>query len=237
MVKAVNNYINLRFERKFIYQNIDLDDLSELVFTNSFGFKEIFAKRKVNNIYFDDINYSFYHQNVSGTGKREKFRLRWYGDDFATIKDPTFEIKKKFGEVGDKISHKINGFNASLRDLTREDVCYLVSENIKNSNDGLESKFNQLQPTLFNSYERKYYLSFCGKFRITLDFNQEFYDSNYMNFLSSKQIIDEREIVLELKYNIEDDEEARLVSQEFNSRLTKNSKYVNGIDLINYIKD
>lgn len=225
---------NFRFERKFIYENSDLEDVIEGVLTNSFGFKEIFNRRKVNNIYFDDNNYSFYHQNVSGTGTREKFRLRWYGDDFTKIKNPIFEIKKKYGEVGDKISFKINDYALSLKGLSKDEVSALLSKQILNSNEGLKTKFNQLQPTLYSSYERKYYLSFCGKYRITLDFNQEFFDPNYTNFLMSKMVIDSGEIVLELKYSLEDDDEARSVSQEFNTRLTKNSKYVNGVDMINY---
>ena len=241
MVKAPNKIIdkpigkNLRFERKFIYQNVDLEDVIQRVFANSFCFKEVFVKRKVNNIYFDDNNYSFYKQNVAGVGKREKFRLRWYGDDFNDIKDPTFEIKIKYGEVGDKISHKIEGFRASLNESSKEEICLLLSKNIKISNNALRSKYEQLQPTLYNSYERKYYLSFCEKFRITLDYNQEFFDPNSVKFLLSKQVIDEREIVLELKYNIENDDEARRITQELNSRLTKNSKYVNGVERIIFL--
>lgn len=241
MVKAPNSIINrpigqnLRYERKFIYQNSDLEDVIQIVFANSFCFKEVFVKRKVNNVYFDDNNYSFYKQNVSGIGKREKFRLRWYGEDFNRVNGATFEIKIKYGEVGDKISYKMEDFKASLSELSKEEICYLISENVKNSSDSLRIKFGQLQPTLYNSYERKYYLSFCEKFRITLDYNQEFFDPNAVNFLMSKQIIDEREIVLELKYNVEHDDEARRLTQELDSRLTKNSKYVNGVERINFL--
>lgn len=223
---------NLRFERKFIYQNADLEEIIQRVFANSFCFSEVFARRKVNNIYFDDNNYSYYKQNVAGIGKREKFRLRWYGDDFNRIKDPTFEIKSKFGEVGDKISHKIRGFHAFVNELTKEEICHLFSDKIKDSSNAFKSKYDRLQPTLYNSYERKYYLSFCKKFRITLDYNQEFFDPGSIDYRTSKETIDEREIVLELKYNLEHDDEARRVTQEFNSRLTKNSKYVNGVEKI-----
>ncbi|WP_422082729.1 polyphosphate polymerase domain-containing protein [Ulvibacterium sp.] len=226
---------NLRFERKFIYKNVDLENVIQTVFINSFCFKEVFVRRKVNNIYFDDHNYSCYKQNVSGVGKREKFRLRWYGDDFNKIKDPVFEIKVKYGEVGDKISYKMEGFQASLNELSREEIYRVISENIKKPKSTLRARYGQLQPTLYNSYERKYYLSFCGKFRITLDYNQEFFDPDSANFRISRQNIDEREIVLELKYNIEYDDEARQITQELNSRLTKNSKYVNGVERIRFL--
>lgn len=245
MVKAQGNLAkssnvqNLRFERKFIFQNVDFDDIVQRVFAHSYCFKEVFQRRSVNNIYFDDYNYSFYKQNVAGVGNREKYRLRWYGDDFIHIKDPTFEIKLKYGEVGDKISNKIKGFEAFLSEShsSRERIYSEIFDNIQETNNIFKSKQGQLQPTLYNLYERRYYISFCQKFRITIDYNQKFFDPKSVNFLLSKQTIDEREIVLELKYNIEDDCEARNITQEFETRLTKNSKYVNGIERINFLNE
>jgi sulfur transfer complex TusBCD TusB component (DsrH family) len=40
------------------------------------------------------------------------------------------------------------------------------------------------------------------------------------------------DVVLELKYAIEDDFEARGITQYIGARLSKNSKYVNGINLL-----
>ena len=86
MEKAANSVIqdngtvpNLRYERKFVYQNTNVDAVIRQVYQNSFGFKEVFHKRKINNIYFDDANYRFYKQNVEGVANRKKLRLRWYG--------------------------------------------------------------------------------------------------------------------------------------------------------------
>ena len=72
------------------------DIMNNVVLVNPYCFKEIFHRRSVNNIYFDDQNMSFYRQNVAGDANREKYRLRWYGDDFVKVSNPTFEIKKKF---------------------------------------------------------------------------------------------------------------------------------------------
>jgi SPX domain protein involved in polyphosphate accumulation len=235
MEKAVNNLgpkAALRFERKFIYSNISLEDLVETeVLSNPFCFKEIFHRRTVNNIYFDDHNLSFYHQNVSGDGLREKYRLRWYNDTFEDIHNPTFEIKKKFGEAGDKYSFKMKRRYFSLNTTSAPEIKREVADKIrKMGNLKLAEKINFVDPTLFNSYERRYFLSNCEKFRITLDYNMSFYNPNIKDLMSSKSYIDD--IVLELKYEIPFDTESRGLTQHLNARLSKNSKYVTGIETI-----
>ncbi|MCW5515378.1 polyphosphate polymerase domain-containing protein [Muriicola sp. Z0-33] len=223
---------NLRYERKFIFVSDYLEDLISLLYLNSYCFSEIYERRQVNNVYFDDNNLNFYKQNVSGVGEREKYRLRWYGDDFSSITNPTVEIKKKFGEVGDKLSFKIKDFNYQLDagdawDLKEQVLARLGDE------QQLINNLSLLNPTLFNAYERRYFLSACGKFRVTLDYHQRFYNPGINQYQESIKKIDKRIVVLELKYDMADDFEARRISQQFSSRVSRNSKYVQGVDLIN----
>ncbi len=229
-----SSFTNLRYERKFIFRNICLEDLiNTVVLTNSFCFEEVFTKRSVNNIYFDDNNFSFYNQNVAGDGERKKYRLRWYNDIFSMIKSPTLEIKKKFGEVGDKVSFKIKNFETDMSLLNTDQIYSQILCAIKKTNNKkLTSEIYNLFPALYNTYERRYFLSYCEKFRITLDFNMNFFNPNsYNNFYSMDNKVDD--IVLELKYGKEHDNESRILTQQLNTRLTKNSKYVRGIDIIN----
>ena len=241
MVKVVNkdskgspHFLDLRFERKFIFQHLELEDLINfVVLTNSFGFKEIYAKRSVNNIYFDDSNFSFYKQNVSGDGERKKYRLRWYNNIFPVIESPTMEIKRKYGEVGDKVSFKMEDFKADLRYLDLDGIHNQIANYLKETDyNELTSKFDSLSPSIYNSYDRKYFLSYCEKFRITLDFNMVFFNPNVLNNYNANDTMI-NDIVLELKYSREHDTESRVLSQQIGARLSKNSKYVRGIDSIN----
>lgn len=59
-----------------------------------------------------------------------------------------------------------------------------------------------------------------------------FYNPAFSNFAVSKVALSD--VVLELKYAVEDDKEARHLSQQLSSRLSKNSKYVRGVDLIHH---
>ena len=234
--KAVdkNPYYNLRFERKFVFTDQSLEEvLNFTVLNNSFLFKEIFHERTVNNIYFDDGELTCYEQNVSGVDIREKYRLRWYGKDFHTIENPTFEVKKKFGEVGDKVSFKLKNFTADLRASSADSIHSQLLQRISDEkNLGLLGKLQNLFPTLYNSYDRRYFLSQCGNFRITLDYHMKFYNPNYADFYASERTTDD--VVLELKYDREHDNESRLLSQEIDSRLSKNSKYVRGVEAISF---
>lgn len=224
---------NLRYERKFIFQGTRPEDLIEtIVLSNSFCFREIFHRRTVNNIYYDDPSMSFYHQNVSGDELRDKYRLRWYGDLFEEIKNPVLEIKKKYGAVGDKLSFPLNDFRLNLKTSTLENTQQKIATAIKENHPPiLLSKLNNISPSLYNSYERRYFLSDCERYRITVDYNMAFYNPNFTNYKASK--ITMPDIVLELKYKIEHDSESRKLTQQFTSRLSKNSKYVRGIDAIN----
>jgi len=221
---------DLRYERKFIFPNIHLDDLIQRLNLNSFCFSEIFHERKINNVYFDDHNLSFYRQNVIGVGNRFKYRLRWYGNDFSKVNSPVIEIKRKYGLLGDKARHKLENFNLTIGDNGISELHKKLMLEL-DKNLFYKNKFYQLQASLLNAYRRRYFLSFCGRFRITLDYNQEFFNPNYRNYKASRRTIEERGIVLELKYSMQNDSDARLISQELGARLSKNSKYITGIDL------
>jgi len=234
MGKAQNNMPEtaLRYERKFLYPNmLPLDVITTEVFTNSFCFREIFQRRTVNNCYFDDSSMSFYHQNVAGDDKREKYRLRWYGDDFCNIQEPVIEIKRKYGAVGDKLSFKLNFLKFDLSTKSIFDLFPSVQEQIKNSHPSiLAHNLLALRPSLFNSYERRYFLSHCKKYRITIDYNMCFYNPVATQYQLTQRMISD--VVLELKYAKEHDKEARIITQDLRARLTKHSKYVRGIDRI-----
>ena len=240
MGKAVDSlaspYVSLRYERKFIYTYLEAEDLIQtVVLQNPFGFREIYHRRTVNNIYFDDEAMSFYHQNVAGDEQREKLRLRWYGDTFAQVTQPVFEIKKKYGVVGDKLSFALSDVQFNLSNQSTTTITDYLAQQLNKNKDQqqLRVKVQATHPSLYNSYERRYFLSHCAKYRITIDYNMAFYNPEVSAFEKSKMCIPE--IVLELKYAREHDTASRKLTQHFTSRLSKNSKYVRGVQLINYL--
>ena len=236
MSKAPNNFPlsraetnNYRFERKFVFDNLDLEEIiNSHVLNNSYFFKEVYERRTVNNIYFDDWSHSFYKMNVSGVGIRSKYRLRWYGDDYKVISNSILEIKKKLGEVGDKLLFKLPNLKMDLTTKSVDNAFQIILSHITDKK--LLSEVERLFPLLYSSYERRYFLSEDEKFRITLDYNMKFYNPNIDQYMLSEMGIDD--IILELKYLTRDDFKARKLSQSFDQRLSKNSKYVRGYDML-----
>ncbi|WP_136468217.1 VTC domain-containing protein [Flagellimonas onchidii] len=219
---------NLRYERKFIVPtNVPLKELVVVTKNNSAFFKEVFYERQVNNIYLDTEDYKFYFDNVDGVANRQKVRIRWYGDSLGKIEKPKLEIKLKTGLVGDKWTFNLTPFrldnNFDLRTLRK------ILSDSKLPSSILELT-KGLKPTLVNSYSRRYFLSADMNYRITLDYSIKYRDvaNNINNFTKSLQ--KDTNNVVELKYSLKDEKKAYSISSQFPFRLSKNSKYVNGVN-------
>ena len=89
---------NLRLERKWVFTNTDKITLLSSLINSNLYFKEQFKERPVNSIYYDNLSLTAAADNFAGNTDREKFRVRWYGDDIDLLKNPILErkIKKNF---------------------------------------------------------------------------------------------------------------------------------------------
>ncbi|MCB0652661.1 MAG: polyphosphate polymerase domain-containing protein [Saprospiraceae bacterium] len=203
----------MRYERKYVLENVPLFDIQQMVRLLPVGFREAFPVRRVNNVYFDTVSFSAYQDNIIGIGDRTKFRLRWYGEHFDHLLKPVLEEKVKHGELGYK-----NVF--PLQDTFWKDIAKAAREipQISNLN---------LSPVLINSYLRYYYATPDNRFRLTIDL-----DMKYGRFETSRALLPyafSEKTVLEIKYDQEFSEEADRITQFFPLRPTKHSKYVIGI--------
>ena len=83
-----------------------------------------------------------------------------------------------------------------------------------------------------NRYHRRYYVSRDGKFRLTLDTNMAFHRVGGLTKRLARRRVDHRNVIVELKYGVDEDVAASRVSGFFPFRVTKSSKYVQGIDRV-----
>jgi len=215
-----------RFERKFVISNVPRQNIEMVVKTHSGIFSEIFHQRNVNNIYLDTPNLTYYFENNLGKSQRKKVRIRWYGELFGRIDKPVLEFKIKSGAVGYKISFLLKPFEVN----TNFDLDILTSV-FKESSLPLWvlEELAGLEPKLLNRYTRKYYRSFDRKFRITIDDELLYHDIQKRNNSYLKKHLEFRDVIFELKYDFDNDNKAGEISKSFPFRLTKSSKYVNGI--------
>ena len=234
MTQNSRNYIDkrsnesgYRFERKFFISHCSGHEVENMIKQHPSIFSEIFHQRFVNNIYFDSFNLNNYRDNMAGSSKRLKVRIRWYGELFGHIEKPVLEIKLKQGLLGKKIPFPLRALKLDKTNNFLGLVNY-----IDDSNGYMKTVMKSLNPTLLNRYSRKYYQSGDGHYRITVDTDQVFYRINNYDNLFLNKMTDDINVILELKYNQEHDTAADRVTNHFPFRVTRSSKYVNGLQKV-----
>ncbi len=204
----------MRYERKYRIDASSFDQILHCIRMNPMDFKWSYPKRIVNSIYYDDINYSAYNDNLSGISNRIKYRIRWYGDNMVEIKKPVLEKKIKQNMLGTKEHFSLSNFS--------------LSDCMPDINQEVNLTSNQLFPATIVRYERTYLESFDKKIRATIDQNLCYY--NISNGKVRNPKTEDSALILEIKYDRQHADYADKCLQSIPFRLTKNSKYVSAIE-------
>ena len=217
-----------RFERKFVVSDMDYFNIEQQVRLHPAAFTNLFHPRYINNIYLDTTELDFYFDNVSGKGSRKKARIRWYGDLFGRVEKPVLEFKVREGMLGNKISFPLKPFTIE------KGFSLNILKSVFAESDLPQWAYEVLmllKPALLNRYKRKYHLNFDGDFRLTLDTELLYHliGNENNSFVHSCKSDD---VIVELKYDFAKDKKASSITNNLPFRLTKSSKYVNGIDFL-----
>ena len=224
------NINDWRYEKKFAISSSTKHEVETVVKLHPAIFRKIFYERQVNNLYFDTLAMNNYNDNVIGTGERLKVRIRWYGDTFGRIENPVLEIKCKNGHLGGKKRIPLQPFE--LDENTGKNDFYSLFSSSLDESSAIKQCILSLKCSLLNNYTRSYFLSADRKFRTTIDSNLSYYRFFYNSNKFLYGYNDRFNIVLELKYDGEDDRFADQVTSIFPYLITKSSKYIKGIDCL-----
>jgi hypothetical protein len=218
-----------RYERKFVVDRIDRHQVMGLIKRHPAMFYQPYPPRINNNLYMDTADMVNYQDNVVGSADRRKVRIRWYGDLMGLVDEPVLEFKIKRGLVGTKRQYRVPGFavehGLNTKDLMRRTVASDLPPEVR-------SYLRTVNIVLMNNYQRRYFVSRDGRFRLTLDTRMAYYRIGGMSSWMARKQTDQRNVILELKYGIDDDAAASKVSTFFPFRVTKSSKYVQGIERV-----
>ena len=217
----------LRHERKFLITDYSVVEVEQIIKFNPACFSEIHQQRAVNNIYFDSLDYDSYYRNVEGDTHRTKARIRWYGRLFGQIENAVLEFKIKRGLLGTKEYYLLNSFQLD-ENFSKQEIIVAINSLPRNIQDFMLS----MKPALLNTYNRKYFLSADKQFRLTIDKNLTFYNISYNNNTFLNKVNNYQSVVLELKYNLDLDTKADEITKAFPFYMTKNSKYLQGVERV-----
>lgn len=228
MHQASHKYEEFRHERKFLIESYTAKDVEQMIKFNPACFTEIYHPRRINNIYFDSLSFDSYFGNVEGDTQRVKARIRWYGDLFGEVKNAVLELKIKNGLLGTKEHYPLGAFRLD-KDFSKQEIVRALESGQVPLN--VRDAMLAMHPALLNSYSRKYYLSADKQLRLTIDKDLEFYRISYGSntFLNKVQTA---QVVVELKYDVFQEAVAEKVSNGFPFRMTKNSKYLQGVERV-----
>ena len=155
---------------------------------------------QIRSIYFDNCDDKALREKIDGIGKREKFRIRYYNDDFSFI---TLEKKMKINDLCLKFDAVIteeecrkilSGDTTFMREHPQELVRELYAK----------MKYQGLRPRVLVSYVREPYIYKAGNVRITFDsqirtslFHREFLTETISDISATDT---PQDMLLEVKY-------------------------------------
>ena len=217
----------MRYERKFKFKRGLSTCLGNFLICNQF--KEIYPKRIISSLYYDDINYKNYYDSINGLSERSKLRIRFYNKNLDNLQ---IEIKNKQGELGNKLF-------PNLKDIFYDDLYNLEypTELIKSSKKCFPNKVNnKYYPLIFVNYKRRYFISEFKDMRITIDSSIKFSAASLKNksiFIDSPRNAEHN--VLEIKFSqdqIINENFIYILSNNFDLSLDRSSKYCDAVELI-----
>jgi hypothetical protein len=193
------------------------------------AFREAYPERRVNNLYFDSLDLGCFGENLSGVSSRTKCRLRWYGDG-VTARRATLEFKGRRNLSGSKRRHEVE-FRTELGDLTFEEILRTTALGLPEAE---RARFDgMVGAVLLNHYRRRYFVSFDGRVRVTVDRDLAFYDQRSRPGPDTRFRVNSPDvIVFECKYASKDDAQTRKAISDLPARVTRCSKYALGVQWI-----
>jgi len=215
----------VRHEVKFNGAGIRLGEIEQWVRLHPAGFYNPYPPRRVNNVYFDNHALFAYRENLVGASMRSKVRLRWYGETFQPELG-ILEVKRRRNLVGWKLSWPTGGFD--LRTTSWHALRRALRSQL--SAEGRLWLDANPRPVLINRYYRRYWVSGDGRVRVTIDADQSVYDQRSSirpNTTHRTNLPDT--IVVEFKFAPAHRAEGSQAIQGIPIRISRNSKYVIGV--------
>jgi hypothetical protein len=215
-----------RLEIKFAAYEVHFHTLLHWIRMHPVCFFTPFPDRQVNNIYFDMHNYYAFAENLSGASSRTKVRYRWYGENIGP--DIGFlEVKCRRNYFGWKHRYPISE-PPYKSGYCLKDIRQALLEQL--SPDGKKWLNASPFPIIINRYYRKYFLSCDKKIRVTMDTKQAVWDQRFKSFPNfESQANLPSALVVEIKFDRNDRKLASKVLQNIPVRVSRHSKYINGV--------
>ena len=156
---------------------------------------------QIRSIYFDNSDDKALREKIDGIQKREKFRIRYYNDDFSFI---TLEKKMKINDLCLKYDARIA--ESECRKILEGDLEFMKDSPYELVKElYAKMRYQRLVPRVLVSYVREPYIYKAGNVRVTFDskirtslYNREFLIKDVKDISATDNPED---MILEVKYD------------------------------------
>ena len=217
----------MRNELKYEFNLGNANSIRALLISNRFN--EIYSKRDIFTLYYDDYNLNLFFDSENGISRRKKIRIRFYDPSNGSYQ---VEYKNKFGNLNWKDFKSINNifFGESI-------PLYFSNESLNKYAQNLPSDIEKIyKPKVFIKYSRQYFLSIDGHIRVTIDSDIKSYsaisDGQFIFINRQRSFYND---VLEVKYEANHNPNSSIIENlvnTFNLTLGRSSKYCKAISMI-----
>lgn len=215
-----------RRELKIAVDHERIDWARSLIRLHPAGFRATYPDRWINSVYFDSAGLANYEENVAGIAHRRKVRIRWYGE-LEGAGAPVLEFKIRKNGMGWKVRYGLEEL-AGLGRRSWNEVRTIAAAAVE-PRDRLILEENA-HPIIVNRYVREYFRSAGGECDLTLDACCSFFDQRFSTRPNLERRVPAfRGMVIEMKFPVGEEDRVRRIAGAFPFRLTKSSKYVNGV--------
>ena len=220
--------LDYRYEIKFVLDDTKLSDAMQWLYSDTTTNKT-YSDRRVNSIYFDDVDFSSVKDNLAGMPQRNKLRLRWYGLQENSL--PYFEVKTKNARTGYKTSYPIKSIENNLLEISVEKITSKCTKDLAKQDIVFDK---HLVPTLQVNYERGYYETH-DSIRITIDQDIKFSDTQLHTRLNENSSLSYPLNVMEIKFKPSMKESVAELIRPLHMTPKRHSKYLVGLAKLGYV--
>lgn len=211
------------YERKYPLRGVAPEQVLARLRLHPAGFRPLHEERWVRSLYLDSVGLASLVEHEAGAPDRQKLRVRWYGAAAGPIV-PQLEVKQRRGAVRRKLSFPLGPVELDADG----DLAPLLAAVARAS---LPAPVRELaaacRPVLVTVY-RRCYLTAVGV-RATIDRDLAFQP---VRASRAGRPLRADGVVLELKYDVEREEDVAQLASRLPFRRGKFSKYVEGARLL-----
>lgn len=188
------------------------------------GVREHHPSRLVQSLYFDTPTSRSLRENLDGLGRRDKIRLRWYGEATSGVRG-SLERKIRRNALGWK---EVMPLEATI-DIEGTDRLGLMRTILQHADARWieRMKSRAMEPACWIAYRREYYVTADGRIRLTLDRELRAWDQQGHFMIDRRVAVPlPHVLIVEAKCAPEHDEEAMALMQRLPLMVDKCSKFV-----------